>query len=230
MKAFGRLSLRSLICGIAAMLVIGAAAPRINAQTFNLADDWSNTLNPNGVWSFGESPTQGGLVTLYTVLGSHPSGLVEWIRAIGTPPAVTYNPTATPIVISTVRWEPGETSFHPGPSNERSVVRFTAPSAGGYDVSATFSGGDFIGPTTSDVHVLINGLEVFGTQINGFGPPSAKSYSASCTLSAGDTVEFVVGVGANGTYFYDTTILSVTITAANQWPDYGGQPIADRNR
>jgi hypothetical protein len=182
---------------------------------YNNAADFSPTNNPNGVWSYGDfSP---GVVPIATTFSLYPGrGTTARIDFVGVdnsgisdPPYVSHNPTSNPITFSTVTYGPGQAGFHPGPSGQYSVYRFAAPTAGSYSLSALFTGIDHVG-TTTDVHVLDNGIPLFNGNINGY--LATTSYSTTLALVAGDRVDFVVGFGPNANYFSDSTALDATLT------------------
>jgi hypothetical protein len=100
-------------------------------------------------------------------------------------------------------------NLHPGPNNERSIVRWSSPSSGTYAVSGRFEGIDTDG-TTTDVLITKNGTTLFTGVINGYG--NQLPFSLPVTVAAGDILEFSVGYGANGSYNGDSTGLAVTIT------------------
>src|SRR5262249_7622865 len=70
--------------------------------------------------------------------------------------------------------------------------------------------GDNSAGTTTDVHVLHNGLALFDDDVIGFGTSSARSFATTLTVDTGDTIDFAVGYG-NGNYFSDTTGLKASI-------------------
>jgi hypothetical protein len=100
-------------------------------------------------------------------------------------------------------------NLHPGPNNERSIVRWSSPSSGTYAVSGRFEGID-TGGTTTDVLITKNGTTLFTGVLNGYG--NQLPFSLPVTVTAGDILEFSVGYGANGSYNSDSTGLAVTIT------------------
>lgn len=106
-------------------------------------------------------------------------------------------------------------SFHPGANGEYSVVRYTAPSAGQFVLNAAFTGIDTTsdphGPTSTDVHILHNGSQLFGAVVNDY--QNAHAFSSTLSLSTGDTLDFVVGVGPDGNYYDDTTALAASVIA-----------------
>jgi hypothetical protein len=99
-------------------------------------------------------------------------------------------------------------------SGQYSLVRFTAPVAGTYKVSAQFEGIHY-GLSTTDVHVLHNATSLFDADIDGYGGDPAfhkvegvspiANYSGQVELKASDTVTFAVGVGKDGLNSGDTT-------------------------
>lgn len=107
-----------------------------------------------------------------------------------------------------------EVAMEASNSGQYSLVRFVAPVAGTYKISARFAGVHF-GLSTTDVHVLHNGTSLFVADIDGYGgdptfhkvqrSSPAAAYSGQVDLKAGDTVTFAVGYGKNKTNFGDTT-------------------------
>jgi hypothetical protein len=186
------------------------------AQTFDPAVDFSTSANPSGVWSYGWTQTLGSSFILDAIRENN-SGLDFWEGSIvGDPrtlfPYVVHNGTDSTIaVFGTVSVAAGQLGLHPGPGGEYSVVRWTAPAPGSYSVTAAFRGIDF-GPTTTDVHVLQNGVSLFDGAVSALG--SGPTYVGVQSISTGDTIDFVVGYGANQTYFNDSTGLAASIVAA----------------
>lgn len=202
---------------VLAVLCLGAPA---RAGFFNAADDFSPTNNPNGVWSYGYSTSLGSSFILYThngILnnpGGSPNGLDSWNFNIGlNNPVVFHNGTSGALGINgTATAQAGQLGLHPGPDGEYSIVRFTSPTTEAYSLSAAFSGLDFHGPTTTDVHILLNGSSIFDGNINAFG--AGPAFSQILNLHAGDTVDFEVGFGSNKNYSFDSTGLSATLSTA----------------
>lgn len=188
-------------------LLLSALPATVPAATFNLASDFSASANPAGVWSYGYSTTLGGTFNLYTANGTA-NGMDYWgAPGAGLTPGVFHNGTSTTTTLAGVSYAPGETGFHPGPSGEFSIFRFTAPSAGSYSLSASFSLGDVGG---TDVHVLRNGVSLFDGLVN----PSNQtaSFTSQQTLLSGNTIDFVLGVGPDGSYTSDSTKVAGTLT------------------
>ncbi len=130
----------------------------------------------------------------------------------GGDPCVSYNPTSEIRKFANVRWEPGRLAFHPGPKGEYSVVRWTVPENGQYQLDAAFLAIDT--DTTTSVHVLHNGKSLFqgAIRLDGAGPRA--EYRGSQNLAKGDTLDFVVGWG-NGAYVCDSTGLELRLTGAS---------------
>jgi hypothetical protein len=212
---------------VAAALVI--AAQVASATLYDAAAGFSTSANPNGFWEYGWSPTLGGTLTLDTDsiqnLGNV-NGVVQW-RGDQPPnadgnPSVFKNTTGSQQTIGSILMPNGALALHPGSAGQDSIVRFTAPTAGQYLISAAFSGLDKAGPTSTDVHVLVNSVVQFTAFVNGYGSGSSipSSFSSTFTLSAGETVDFAVGYNggsgqdANGpNFYYDSTRLQATVSA-----------------
>ncbi|MBM3240937.1 PEP-CTERM sorting domain-containing protein [Candidatus Poribacteria bacterium] len=194
------------------ILVFGLTTSVQALTIYNAADDFSATNNPNGVWSYGWSSSLGSAFNLYTTPTSYPNGINAW----GGVPWVTHNPTASTIVWSSTSWLPGQMIFHPGLYGQFSVVRWIAPSPGSIFIDAMFTGRDSAG-TTTDVHVLHNSVSIFDGLVNTFG--SGPSFATTRTVFMGDTIDFTVGYGSNGNYYFDNTSLHGMITYTTAIPE-----------
>jgi hypothetical protein len=186
---------------------------KIAEQSADVAADFSRINNPNGVWSYGWALT---LASPF-ILSSTPrvrEGLDSWWgnRAPDGNPGVYHNATGSPIVLgTTTRFEPGQFALHPGPNGEYGLVRWTAPETGNISIASVFTGLDFAGPTTTDVHILHNDRSIFDNFVEGFGNDSAVRFDRNLAVIQGDTIDFAVGFGRNRTYYHDTTGLALTI-------------------
>ena len=195
---------------LSAALSLGQAQA---APTYDAAADFSLATNPNGAWAYGYSTTLTGALILHTE-SLNASGLDVWRTNIGSnDPTVYKNNTANTVTASTIQIEAGRMALHPGPNNEFEKVRLTVGAAGDYDVNGAFWGVDVIG-TSTDVHVLLNGVAYFDDVVNGFGAGSTTQFSSLISLAVNDTLDFVVGfgLGPNAHYFNDSTGFSVTVT------------------
>lgn len=197
--------------------LLGLAALPAAAQTYNAANGFSDTSYTNGNWSYGFETTLGTGFTLYDTpfdLSSTIQG-VQSSQHLGDP-SVFKNISNSPATYSDITLAPGQLAFHPGPGDQYSVIRFTAPSAGLYDVAGSFSSATTAG-VSSDVHILKNGntaSQLYGPS-NLTGYPTSQPFSSSNVfLTQGGTIDFAVGFGANGNYNSDSTALDATITVA----------------
>jgi len=218
------------VSGSATFNVIACAA----AQTFNAASDFSLINgNPNGVWSYGFSTTLAGPPTLdmHTSTTYICTGIEAWHTIISSIPlpAVYHNNTCATLACSTFSLAPRQLAFHPGPNCEFSIVRFTAPCTGIITINAAFSGQDTHGPDAADVHVLHNGVSLLSGFVNGFGPGTGPSLSTTLAVNSGDTIDFAVGCGSNGTFYFDTTGLDTTITSNFNESSICGKKFYDAN-
>jgi hypothetical protein len=214
---------------IAAILVLLSSVAHA-ANVFDLSTDFSFRNNPNKVWQYGYSATHSLDPAEFRVdkyadatgpVGFwHPS--VSSGPGPGWYPYVAYNTSSQSQFGSNKGWSvrPGQIAMEGSNTGQYSLIRFVAPVAGAYNVTAQFEGVHF-GLSTTDVHVLHNGVSLFDADIAGYGgdpgfhavqgASPAASYSGKVRLSANDTVTFAVGYGKNKTNFSDTTGLVVRI-------------------
>ena len=197
-----------------AAFILGIAAKPSFSAIFNVASDFSLTNNPNGAWRYGWSSSLESNFNLYSNSGKFTPTIDSWYYSTKAwPPSVLHNSTATEDNSHpTITYQPNQLGFHPGYYGEYSIVRWIAPEAATYSLATMFTGLDYIGPTTTDVHVLHNNIVLFSNLINGFGASSTKSFATAGTVQAGDTIDFAVGYGSNQTYWYDSTGLDATIS------------------
>ncbi len=138
------------------------------------------------------------------------AGIATWPRVNPREPWVGISVSSAVVRALGITWPPGKLAFHPGPLNEYSAVRWIAPRAGRYSVTASFTG--FAERTTTDVHVLRNGESLFQAKLNLEGCGNEAQWSKTLEVEAQAKLDFVVGSG-NGSYGGDTTGLSVVIRA-----------------
>jgi hypothetical protein len=199
---------------------VSAAAVLLSAQASfaaSFAGDFSVANgNPNGQWTYGYtgSLAPGYALTKYTASAAGP--FESWLGNVGGDgtPVASHNTTGSTFAGGTVAVPAGAATLHPGPGGELSVARYTVPASGSYSLAATFSGYDVVG-TTTDVHILHNGVSLFSDFVNGYGVAADKSFAQLISLNAGDTLDFAVGFGSNNWYAYDTTGLAATINPLN---------------
>lgn len=141
--------------------------------------------------------------------GSPPPGLAVWRLEEQTDPCVTFNTSQRRLECWGVVWEPGQLVMHPGPKNEKSVLRFTAPHAGRFQIHLKCADAT-TGTATTDVHVLHGGKELFAGGINVSGKGPSLEWESAVQIAAGETLDFAVGFG-NGHHGGDSTAFDVRI-------------------
>lgn len=194
---------------IALFLITGCIAA-LSAAPLDPSSDFANA-NPNGVWSYGHTDTLGGSLTLFTDFFTTPDQEARLQVA-------AWRESALDDFLGVYQtFTPGTLVLHPGATGQFSVLRFTVPVGGTYDIAGFFSGFD---TASTDVHILLNGSSLFDSTISGLG--STQSFLGSRNLSSGSTLDFVVGMGANGTNFNDSTGLNLQLNAQlNAVPEPG---------
>ncbi len=196
------------------MCVAALAGQATNAATFDAAADFSPTVNPNGPWSYG---TYANLDTPSTFATSLPAvssvlGLAGFDGYLaGSAHLIAKNTTSGTISPGTPNYAPGALILHPSSTGRQAVVRWTAASAGTYDVDGGFFGTDFVSTgTTTDGSVYLNGGIEFSGSVNALANQTAL-FDLTLSVNAGDTIDFVVGWGSNGTFLFDSTELQATV-------------------
>ncbi|MFH1922825.1 MAG: glycoside hydrolase family 2 TIM barrel-domain containing protein, partial [Planctomycetota bacterium] len=155
------------------------------------------------------------------------AGISLWRMPAGLEPNLTYNATEGTIRSLGVTWEPGRLGLHPGPNGEPCVLRWTAPVAGQYAISATFL--SIAEKATTDVHVLHNGKSLLSSFINLSGQGREITCRKAVTAEKGEAIDFVVGWG-NRTHGADSTGLEARIEGADgKVHDPGADFRTDRN-
>lgn len=197
-----------------------AGLPALAAETWTLESGFSPTTNPNGVWSYGYQNTLGGALVLHNSTVPN-TGIMTWCTDSNPDykGCVNGNTTGSPVDISGMYWQPYGMTFHPGPQDQKAIIRWTAPYAASVYVTASFWGANYGSGASTDVHVLHNNTELFTGQISGygggghnwFGSSPTQYYGGSITVAQGDTIDFACGYG-NGTYYSDLTGVSGYIT------------------
>jgi hypothetical protein len=200
------------------------------ATVFDLSTDFSFRDNPNKVWQYGYSATNSLDPAEFRFdKYADPAGPVGfWHPSVSSGPGpgwypyVAYNTTRQTQRGSNNGWSvrPGQVAMEGSNTGQYSLIRFVAPAAGTYNVTARFEGVHF-GLSSTDVHVLQNSVSLFDADIAGYGGDPAfhavqgasptALYSGKVKLRANDIVTFAVGYGKNKTNYCDTTGLVVRI-------------------
>jgi hypothetical protein len=209
-----------------AALLCGGLSATAQAATYDAAADFSSANGGSSVWSYGwDVSDAAGAYTftaldLYTSSNDPNSGYKSWN-------ASTHNYAGTPgqwvnLGSSTVYGVAvGQLTLHPAEdqhgfdNDNAAILRFTAPTAASYTVNAQFLTGD-VGQT--DAWIVRNGSFSSATAL---GTTSADPvYSATLSLAAGETVDFVVGNGADNLWGDNTPVI-VTIQSPVPEPESG---------
>jgi hypothetical protein len=174
------------------------------------ADFVPNLPNPNGVWTYGYTPTLGGaFVPLAQYSTSSIAFFWETNLSANAPSIAKFTANANGALI-------GETTLHGGPNGEYCVLRFTTPVAGAYDVLASWRGPGDIG--NSDLHLLLNSNSGSPLGFTNSTNTSGTIQLSGLLLNAGDTVD--MSVGTLGSFLNDTTPVNLLIsTAAGAVPE-----------
>ena len=197
---------------------MAAPAQALSVSSWNATADFSATSSTlvNGVWGYGAAPTLTGDFTTFAkaqlTSGTNDTTLQFWDSSgaftyLGKAGATGYECCRSVIVA------PQALSLHAGGLGEYSVLRFTAPSAGSYEIAASFWGQDYIrAPNENvDVHLRTNGTSLFSASIVGFGSGSAQGWAGSVVLAADQSLDFMVGRGADNFYGYGSTGLTAAV-------------------
>ena len=196
----------------AAFLALTAQA---SAATFaDFSADFSSSSNPATGWSYGSTATIGGSFTLLTNTATFATVVDAWTPAGTTWPTVALNTSNAAVAFgagNAVILAAGQGLLHPGPTGAFADVRYTASTAFSGNLNVTFAGIDLVG-TTTDVHILRNGISLGSSLVNGYGPTATYSYSGLVTLGSGDYLDFLVGWGSNNNFIDDSTGFTASLT------------------
>lgn len=204
-----------LIKGIIYCFAFLCCQASVSAQDkFDLAADFSASLNPNGPWSFGWISASNVFQLYSTPFAAYGLALQEWRGVFpsndgSAPPDVICNPTDSAITVNDTTWLPHQVTFHPGQNGELSVIRWTSPLAGTIKLAAALEGRSTF--VTSEVVVRWNDQQLFSAPVNGAGDSSRIHFRTNLVGQVGDRLEFRVNYG-NGSWSSDTTQISVSIT------------------
>jgi hypothetical protein len=209
-------------------LMAAAAQPVLAVTTFwDATADYSTATNTgvNGVWSYGQSASLNGALTLLPANGivAGTTGLLNaWqtnvgdvVPGFGKSGASGFTGFSTVKILADTLW------MHPIAAVDSYVVlAFTAPSAGQYQVDASFWSEDSrLSGGTTDVHIgnaansLLNSVVSLGYMAP---PASYPTFSGLVNLAANETLYFSVGAGAetgSTRHNWDSTGLQATVAA-----------------
>jgi hypothetical protein len=102
--------------------------------------------------------------------------------------------------------------MQPSDDGRFSVVRFTAPKDGNYVLDATFTHVHKYANHTGVYIVYNNLVTLWEIDLAGFGDTrSFKTTYSGITVRANEPIDFIVGIGLDNTFRYDTTLAHVDI-------------------
>lgn len=211
-------------------LVFGAA-PALAEETWDPAEDFSLDGNPNGVWSYGRkaTPTSTSMTesestdtTFINTAGLHAWHADPSVGGYNCCPSVAKNITTSDIKVDLTTFAPGQLVLHPDRPEQAapvSVLRFTAPTAGVFEVDATFVGRT---PRYTTVNVAIvdsTGTALFSASLVGSvdDVDGTRSHTTTVSLGAGEHLDFTVH--SIDLAAWDSTGLDLTITCTNEAPN-----------
>lgn len=157
------------------------------AQTYNLAQDWSPTDNPNGPWSYLRGPT---------LLPYQPT------TCCGLPVTTSFAPSHVSGSFLPVFWRPGAAGsdvfvhsydpFNGGAFIGEAVLAWTAPSTGLADISGHFYYGQLPQQRSNDI-IIRNGTTILGSQTVSYQSYFDSSHPwnfsfSSVAVNAGDVI------------------------------------------
>jgi hypothetical protein len=230
-------------CALFVTLAIAASAAGQQSgstppQTWNLANDFKISSNPNGQWSYGSTDSVGGNFMIFTRTAQIPyqvshGAVAEWVgtyfsgfelfpyvtKFYGDPGTTVSVTTACNAVTCSIT-DPGVTivqriangvGVHPAPPGlGYATIRWTAPKSATYIFNVSFFSIVVGGAATTDVHVQRNHQSLFDSFVNGAGPvQNWSSGMQGIALDAGDLIDLVVG--PNGDNSGDSTGIDADI-------------------
>lgn len=218
-RVAGWLRLLNLLAACALMGLAGSPTHRaVSAQpaVYDVFKDFSLDRNPSisGTWRYGWTSAIDGSFELGDQQSSYFGGVVrcwtsrsELIIVCQNTSGADYRDAGANVL------HPGADYLHIHPSLTGSaVVRWTAPVPGRHRVDFQFrslrEGSRW---TTTDVHVLVNGTEVYEANLRGVFSNTGLGRAFDVQLDADDTIDFIVG-NYSGDNSNDSTGLKATIT------------------
>ena len=208
---------KKILVGLVVVVMILGMCVVAIATSYDAFYDFNAITNTTGnTWQYGYKYNLGGTFNLYNKKYTGVSGLEWWTSSFyfERDPGVSKNITGKDFVaIDGDILFPGSNflHFHPGFSNEFSIIRWVAPTASDYQITSVFKSLRMIIPTTTDVHVLYNSTSIYDSIINGVITSGDEEFKTSMFLNAGDIIDFAVGFGTNKNFFYDSTGLQASI-------------------
>lgn len=188
------------------------AAAGVQAQTWDLASDFSTTINPNGAWNYGKYDT-GGMFTANTTAGSFFGFGQGWVGDGGNGrPFVGINNSGGPVAGS----QNGQVFVHPdfgSADHPYAGIQWIAPYSGTFDVTVTFFAGD-----TNSVSEFVSRDRTTFIDLR-FDIDTDWTLTFTQAMSAGQFFDFFVGPNGTGNPSNGTTPLDIRIADAAAVPE-----------
>jgi len=163
------------------------------ASSFNAVTDFSLASNPNGVWSYGWATSGGSPFQLMASPAvTFLPGDSGWTNGEPFPDTcyIDRNFSGSPIQDGTVSLDPD--TLHMQPLSQASIVRFTAPASGAYQVAGLFRLQD-TGTQPHNLGIRLNAAAcAYFVYTSGGAFGEQYPFSFPCALSAGQTIDFIV--------------------------------------
>lgn len=208
---------RFLPCGLGFLAACGTwAAP----YSFDYANEFSLTNNPNGGWTYGyQTSDTGPLIPFSEAVNSDPHRIWRTNISLGTPAAWVSESGA---------WDtPANWGWlHPGPSGEIAVAQWMYPVGGTVLVELRFTEGD-VGVVTPEF--WIDNTKVWDAP----NTSTPATFVGAMPYSAGQALRAKVKAGTD--FFYDSTGVSFRILYGSEYSLYGqfqttgGVPVRHEN-
>lgn len=175
--------------------------------TLDAVLDFSNVNNPSGAWTYGYVPAGStdtdGFAEFDTNNTDYPaSGVSSWSSGPASVPLIGRNTTGSDVtVLSTITLPPNLLLLYANDTSDWAVLRWTAPAAGDYVLTAYMQN---IGDSPATVDVALDGV-LQGLLLNGlpfpldtYGETLYVSLGNVWTFAEGQTLDFVVENGGVG--------------------------------
>jgi hypothetical protein len=189
----------------------------------DVQEEFSAASNPSadGRWRYGWQGTLGGTFNIVTnsdvSYADDSTPLPYWNPSPGFEPAFFHNTANHTVTVGsgTVEIPPNAVFFSPGLDGydeHFGVIRYTVQSgeAGTYlingHVQTVYTNDNF---GDSDFHVLVNGSQILRRDVENGG---RATFLKTSFLSVGDTVDFVIGPGADESSYGSLLFLSAKLT------------------
>jgi len=184
---------KKFLAGLTVGLMMFGVVELAEAAIYDPTADFSITNgNPNGVWSYGWMPTDFSTFHLYQTADSYWNNWSTDELGVYHLPGIWRSSTPQPVV-------PDVIALHPGPQGQASVLRWTTPIAGEYQISGQFFSGDLATPI---VGIRENNAWLWQAT-------DAGTFALTRTVTANETVDFVV----YNDFYYGSTPLDLKITS-----------------